>query len=152
MSAGKRRTALASGALYGLSALAACAAAAWLSPLLAPEGRWVGAALFSLASAWFGASYGTRYVTNHPGRDRTPFWILLYATILTAVGWGYGYAWFFDPAVTPLSIMAPFVGLARGVHFTALLLVSASPLLMPAWWGCHRLLQRVAERIYISAL
>lgn len=152
MSAGRRRTALVSGALYGLTALAASAAAAWLSPLLPSEGRWIGAAIFSAASLWFGASYGARYVTQHPGRDRTPAWVLLYGAVFTTVAWGYGYAWFFDPAVTPLSIMAPFVGIARGVHFTALLLLSASPILMPAWWASHRLLQRFAERIYVSAL
>ncbi|MEO0974314.1 MAG: hypothetical protein AAFX85_14580 [Pseudomonadota bacterium] len=153
MSAGRRRTALASAALYGSTALMASAAAAWLSPLLAPDlGRWVGAGVFAVASAWFGLSYGSRYVTTHPGRDRTPLWICLYASIVTAVLWGYGYAWFVDPVVTRLSIMAPFVGLIRGIHFTGLLLLSASPLLMPAWWASHRVLQRFAERIYVSAL
>lgn len=137
---------------YGLVAAVAAGAAAWLSPLLPAGGRCFGAALFAAASLWLGSTYGVRYVTFHPGAARTPLWIALYAGIVTAVVWGYVYAWFVDPAVTRLSIMAPFVAIGRGVHFAATLMLSASPLLMPGWWGVNRLLQRFAERIYVSAL
>lgn len=152
MSAGRNRTALVSALAYGIVAGVATAAAAAVSPLLPDGGRWWGAAAFTVASLWLGFSYGPRYVTSHPGAARTPLWLALYAGIFTALVWGYGYAWFYDPSVTRFSILAPFVGLIRGVHFALLLTLSASPLLMPGWWGVNQLLQRLAERIYVSTL
>ena len=152
MSAARSFTALTAGIAYAVSALPAVALAAWLSPLVPTSGRLFGVITFALAAGWFGASYGARYITGHPGASRTPWWIACYAALVTVFVWGYGYAWLLEGQVTRISILAPLVGLIRGGHFTAALLLSAAPLLAPAWWLVNRLLLRYADRIFVSAL